>query len=210
MVQQGGELLLLVPAGCFSHASKSLRHALPARCPARVGLFGVPLGRTASLHTLRQGLLPVVRALRRYYPLVRLPTGVHAGRIARRLLQPVRRATAGRQRGLPVLARPGTPFPDMPGVSDCAGFMVGSHFSSSMMWPSASRNSVGAPDVIDFAAQYPACLCPCQRFTCNLNGGPRMTRGQDGLLFLSCRTLSFSIPCRFIPALSVFIRGKDL
>jgi hypothetical protein len=36
---------------------------------------------------------------------------------------------------------PGTPFPDMPGVSDCAGFMVGSHFSSSMMWPSASRNS---------------------------------------------------------------------
>src|ERR1019366_2882110 len=31
---------------------------------------------------------------------------------------------------------------------------------------------------IDFAAQYPACLCPCQRFTCSLNGGPRMTRGQ--------------------------------
>jgi hypothetical protein len=39
--------------------------------------------------------------------------------------------------------------------------------------------------------------------------GPRMTRGQDGLLFLSCRTLSFPIPCRFIPAHSVFIGGLD-
>ena len=29
---------------------------------------------------------------------------------------------------------------------------------------------------------------------------PRMTRGQDGSLFLSCRTLSFPSPCRFIPA----------
>src|SRR5674476_1320648 len=69
-------------------------------------------------------------------------------------------------------------FPSMPGVSDCAGFMVGSHLSSTMMWPSASPNSVGTPVEIDFAAQYPACLCPCQRFTCSLNGGPRMTRGQ--------------------------------
>src|SRR5665811_1435321 len=59
MVQQGGELLLLVPAGCSPHTSESLGHAFPARCPARVGLFGVPLGRTASLHTLRRGLLPV-------------------------------------------------------------------------------------------------------------------------------------------------------
>src|SRR6266568_7523080 len=72
MMQQGGELLLLVPAGCFPHTSKPLGHALPTLCPVRVGLFGVPLGRTASLHALRRGLLPIVRALRRYYPFVRL------------------------------------------------------------------------------------------------------------------------------------------
>ena len=59
-------------------------------------------------------------------------------------------------------------FPDMPGVSDCAGFMDGSPVSSPMMWPSASRNGVGTPDVIDFAARCPACLCPCQRFACRL------------------------------------------
>src|SRR5436305_12435275 len=36
-----------------------------------------------------------------------------------------------------------------------------------------------------------------------------MTRGQDGLLLLSCRTLSFLASCRFIPAfppLTLFLR----
>ena len=37
---------------------------------------------------------------------------------------------------------------------------------------------------------------------------PRMTRGQDGSLFLSCKTLSFSIPCRFIPAHLTSICGS--
>src|SRR6266478_5179551 len=32
-------------------------------------------------------------------------------------------------------------------------------------------------------------------------GAFRKTRGQDGSLLLSCRTLSFLIACRFIPAL---------
>src|SRR5690242_18396210 len=104
MMQQCGELLLLLPAGCLPHTSESLGHAFPTLCPARVSLFDVPLGRTASLHALRPGLLPVVRALRWYYLFVRLPTGVHAGLIARRLLQPVRPVAAGRRRGLPVLA----------------------------------------------------------------------------------------------------------
>src|SRR3954449_420162 len=104
-MQQCGELLLLVLAGCFPHTSESLGHVFPTLGPARVSLFGVPLGRTASLHALRRGFLPFVRALRRYYLFVRLPTGVHAGRIACRLRQPVRHAAAGRRWGLPVLAR---------------------------------------------------------------------------------------------------------
>src|SRR6185369_6955680 len=46
-----------------------------------------------------------------------------------------------------------------------------------------------------------------------LYGCPRMTRGQGGSLLLSCKTLSFSTPCRFIPALSASIpisKGKAL
>src|SRR5216684_2362109 len=88
----------------FDSLLQSLGHVFPTLGPARVSLFGVPLGRTASLHALRRGSLLLVRTLRRYYLFVRLPTGVHAGRIARRLLQPVRRTAAGRLRGLPVLA----------------------------------------------------------------------------------------------------------
>jgi len=36
------------------------------------------------------------------------------------------------------------------------------------MLPSASQNVVGTPYEIDFAAQYSARLCPCQRFACRL------------------------------------------
>jgi hypothetical protein len=52
-----------------------------------------------------------------------------------------------------------------------------------------------------FEAQYSAHMCPCRtlRFTpCDV---PRMTRGQDGSLLLSCVTLSFTTQCRFSPAL---------
>ena len=97
MVQQRGELLLLIPAGCFPHTSESLGHAFPALCPERAFLFSVPLGRAASLRDLRQGSLPVVRLLRRYYLLVRLPADVHAGLMAYRLLQPVRPTAVGRR-----------------------------------------------------------------------------------------------------------------
>jgi len=41
-------------------------------------------------------------------------------------------------------------------------------------------------------------------------GSLRMTRGQDGSLLLSRRTLSFPIPCRFIPAHTAFICGPIL
>src|SRR5262245_11943552 len=51
----------------------------------------------------------------------------------------------------------------------------------------------------EFEAQYPARRCPCLRFDKRL-AAHRKTRGQDGLLLLSCKTLSFSTTCRFIPA----------
>jgi len=68
MMQQRGELLLLILAGCFPHTSESLGHAFPTLCPARESLVGVSLGRTASLRGLRQGLLLCVQTLRRYSP----------------------------------------------------------------------------------------------------------------------------------------------
>lgn len=43
---------------------------------------------------------------------------------------------------------------------------------------------------------------PVPRFKCLLAERPRRARGQDGSLLLSCMTLSFTTPRRFIPTLS--------
>src|SRR5215831_10314559 len=51
---------------------------------------GSLLGRPPSLHALRRRSPALVRTLRRYYAVARLPATVHVGLIAHRLLPPVR------------------------------------------------------------------------------------------------------------------------
>src|ERR1700735_4886713 len=68
--------------------------------------------------------------------------------------------------------------------------------------PSALRDTVGPLKMHDFGAQYKACMYPCPTLPVRPHDRPRMARGQDGSLFLSCTTLSFAASCRFIPALS--------
>jgi|HubBroStandDraft_2_1064218.scaffolds.fasta_scaffold07380_6 hypothetical protein len=69
-------------------------------------LLHVLLGRSSSLRTLRRRLSVFVRALRRYYTTVRLPTNVHIGLVDHHLLQPARSLLrVGRRWGLPDLAR---------------------------------------------------------------------------------------------------------
>src|SRR5438067_5635067 len=197
MMQQCRELLLLVPACCFPHTSKSLGHALPSLCPVRVGLFGVPLGRTASLHDLRRELLPFVRSLRWYYLFVRFPDGVHAGLIAFRFLQPVRLTAAGHLRGLPVLAHGIFRHAWGLGLRGIHSWLtsIASHVIAFRL---AERRR--HPGREGFRSSIPCLPVPLSTLRSPPYDDFRMTRGQDGALFLSCRTLSFPIPCRFIPA----------
>ena len=51
-----------------------------------------------------------------------------------------------------------------------------------------------------FEAQYPSPPMPLFTLRMPPRDDTRKTRGQDCLLFLSCRTLSFPTTCRFIPA----------
>src|SRR6516165_3542627 len=60
----------------------------------------------------------------------------------------------------------------------------------------------GHPAPVDFGAQYPAYRYPCPTLQVRPYGRPRMARGQDDSLDLSCTTLSFATPSRFSPALS--------
>src|ERR1700730_15126576 len=88
MVQQSRELQLPVLSCCFAHTLQPAWPALPAWCPAQVRLPRVLLGLRPSLHSLRQRFIAFVRLLRRYYAAVRLPTAVHEGLTAHRVLPP--------------------------------------------------------------------------------------------------------------------------
>src|ERR1700737_1981859 len=70
MVEQGGELHLLIFPCCFPHTRQPLGHALPALCRVRVRLTSVLLDRRPSLPTLRQRWSVFVRMVHRYYSAV--------------------------------------------------------------------------------------------------------------------------------------------
>ena len=53
-------------------------------------------------------------------------------------------------------------------VSDRAGSAEISRVTIAAVLPSACYNSVGTPELLDFAAQWLACTYPCQRFACAL------------------------------------------
>jgi hypothetical protein len=68
----------------------------PALRPGRGPRQRAPLGRSPSLHHLRRCRGHTLgRRLLRYYAIVRLPRGVHAGRTVVDLFQPTRRWTGG-------------------------------------------------------------------------------------------------------------------
>src|SRR5919106_6154145 len=55
-----------------------------------------------------------------------------------------------------------------------------------------------APRIPVFGAQHPACIYPCPMLRVQPHDCPRMARGQDGSLRLSCMTLSFTTPRRLL------------
>src|SRR6266571_9557266 len=67
MVEQGGELHLLIFPCCFPHARQPLGHALPALRRVRVRLTNVLLDRRPSLPILRRQFPVFVRMVHRYY-----------------------------------------------------------------------------------------------------------------------------------------------
>ena len=67
MVEQGGELHLLILPCCLPHACRPLGHALPALRRVRVRLTGVLLDQWSSLPTLRRRSRVFVRMVHRFY-----------------------------------------------------------------------------------------------------------------------------------------------
>src|SRR5947208_7980901 len=67
---------------------------------------------------------------------------------------------------------------------------VGLALSSFPLLPSAPENSVGTPDGEGFRSSISCLLVPLSTLHRLSRDDQCMTRGQDGLLFLSCRTRS--------------------
>src|SRR5260370_14570140 len=104
MVEQSGELHLLIFPCCFPHACQPLGHALPALSRVRVRLTCVLLDRRPSLLTLRQRSSVFVRMIHRYYTVVSLRGDVHEGRAAVAFARrPAASFCSSGLRGLPVL-----------------------------------------------------------------------------------------------------------
>jgi hypothetical protein len=105
----------------------------------------------------------------------------------------------GRQRGLPVLAYEVS-------LHACGLRLRGTAAHSryrALPCCLLVRPHHGLPETFDFGAQYPAYRYPCPTLQVQPYGYPHMARGQDDSLYLSCTTLSFATPYRFIPALAV-------
>src|SRR5437763_4059011 len=180
MVQQCCELQLLFLACCFAHTLQPAWPALPTRGSARVRLLRVLLGQRPSLHNLLRPSLAFVRLLRWYYATVRLPTAVHLGLIAHRLLPAVRVVPTTDSSGVSRFSR--VEFLCMPGVFDSAG-------DSALAFTYTALLSSGWADTVDSligpiseltTSGYPACICPFPTLQVRPCGPPSHGRGQDG------------------------------
>src|SRR5215472_12085298 len=198
MMEQGGELQLLVSPCCLPYTRQPLGHVSPALCRAHVELSHVLLVQRPSLPTLRDFSFVFVRMVHQYYAAVRLLCD------SRRALRPwpslavLPSFRLSRCRGgLPVLvhevsrrALGSTTTRDCSRTRARALAHAAFHHLYSVGIPIARfRSSIAQP------ACAPVYASPSTSRQAMQNSGP------SGSLLLSRKTLSFSTSCRFIPAL---------
>ena len=164
-MQQCGELLLLPLLSYSTHPLQPLGHALAALCRSHVWLSDVLLGLRPSLQALRGWLPPWFEpfigttpesdswpaCLWVFWPWPS-PTG----------LPPNCAADADQVSRFSWMM-----FPDVRGVSDCAGSRGDFVLAPPFVW--SSPFVIGStPWNFSFTAQYPARPCPCLRFALSL------------------------------------------
>ena len=171
-MQQISETRTFISTCCFSHAQQPERHSHPALRPGSGRLLCVPLSQPPSLHDLRQRFrrAALVRPLRWYYAVVRLPTDVHGSLSVCSLGCPARRTIfAGRPWDLLVPA---------PRISTHTQVLGPRRAQVELApWRSIrcglplSSNSVGALDNWFSQLNDPVCVFFCLRFMAHLTVG---------------------------------------
>ncbi len=124
---------------------------------ARASLASPP-----SLHHLRRRLPGIVRQLRWYYEVIRLPTLVHPRRTALAFPgRPVPDQLDGRTWDLPVLAQGGSVHAR---VLRPRGVRLRLAHSAAADVAFDVCDRLGTPDMLISRRNSPACTCPCERF----------------------------------------------
>jgi hypothetical protein len=95
VMQQCGEPHILSLLRRSAHSHQAVPRGCPALSPDRGRLIAVPLRRSPSLHRLRQGRIPFVQRLHRYYGFVRLLIHVLVHRSASAFMNRPGRAAPG-------------------------------------------------------------------------------------------------------------------
>jgi hypothetical protein len=148
------------------------------------------LGRPPSLHALRRRSPALVRALRRYYAVARLPAAVHGGLVAYRLLLPVRVCTSPRTTTGPLGSRTWS-FSACVGSSTPQG-RTALAISRSTLLPSLQTDAVGSLDLKISELNTQPTDAPVQRFKCALTAA---------LTWLGARMVRYSFPVRLFHSL---------
>ena len=173
--------------------SSALARACSALRPLRVLLARVPLASAPSLHGLRSGRAALFGRFFGTTDRSDFSATVHRRLRPFGLPGALRGATRGGSGDLPVPAQRVSVHawglrPRRVGAGTRAGAPARLAFRSGRR----RRH----PGLSHFAAPYPACTSPCQRFAASLTGCRRMTRGHRGSLRLRCTALSSATPCR--------------
>src|SRR4030095_5002441 len=201
VMQDCGKPLSSIPPCCLTYPLKRARHALPALGPQHVTLKPIPLGQPPFLRRLLGLRLGLVRRLRRYYWAVRLPVPVHHRRAS--LDFPIRPPSGGRHR---ISRFPLKVLTYMHRVLDRAKSKGVSRYRRprfslpTISTASAPRSSHRFRDGVSISRLNTCLHAPLSTLHLRPYGRQCMTRSRCGSLALHRMKLSFTTPCRFLPA----------
>jgi hypothetical protein len=196
--------LTLISCSCSAYSLKRAGHACPAQSPEHVTLGRLPLGQPPFLHRLLGLRLGLVRRLRRYYGSVRLPMTVHHRGAS--LDFPMRSVTPSVPDSHGLFRLPLKVLACMLGVLDRARPKASrdcdaSSFAFRLVQQRRHPEVASAwALVVQFRGSIPRLLVPLSTLHLRRYRRKYMTRSQCGSLLLHCMKLSFTTPCRLLPA----------
>ena len=194
---------MLTPILALAYPLQRAGQDLPALCPEPVTLERLPLGQPPFLHRLLSLSPGLVRRLRRYYETVRLPVTVHHRGASFDF--PMRSVTSLTD-GDGISRFPRKMLACMLRVSNRARSKASRHTdASSVAFRLVQQRrhpevATAYAMVVQFRGSMAGLHVPLSTLHLRPCGRNRMTRSQCGSLLLHRMKLSFTTPCRLLPA----------